>query len=288
MKAITIQDFDKVNAQQKYRYLSLEDMSGAVIVPFNSAKISPSDRLKEIKTRMQAQPGNVIVIKGKTTASPKAKSDVYYIAKNPELLSEEPETIEIKAVEIPSRPAIDPGVNVRSYEYVLELEVKVKALELENEKLKDDIADLEDALSEAQGLADSAPQENPIFGWLKGTIEQSMPLVDKLLEQRDKRLALEEKKMNLMLNRMQQQPRPVPAPAPQPAPKQEFDTRAIELMVERIQSFVSELQESDPDGAAGFIQIYNSASDLDNFFNQVEQWDKDVFNSLVQYINQPA
>jgi hypothetical protein len=286
MKAITLNEFKKIHAQQKYKYLCLEDLNGETVVPFNSPKVPALTRLKEIETRMQAQPGNVFILKSKTTASPKAKADVYYIAKDPGLAESEAHAIEIQAIELPSRAPVDPSVNVRSFEYVLELEKKVNRLELENVSLRKDIDDLEDQLSQAESLADNAPTESPIFGWLKGTLEQSMPLVDKLLEQRDRKIKLEELRLNMLLNKLPTAPPQRQAPPPQPQPQQ-YDTSGIDYTVAKIGEFVQGLKETNPDQVQGVIDIYNSSADLDNFFNQVKEYDNELFNNMVQFINTP-
>ena len=272
-EAYTLDQWKKIHAKQRYKYICFKDMNGEIIVPYNSNKVTAAARIKEIETRIETQTGNHFIIEGKTSISPKAKADPFYIVKDPTLKDSPSAVIEATVIE-PAR-SVQEGVNVRSYEYVLELEKRVNKLELENKALLDKIDLLEEELEEASFLDDDEPEGNGTMDWLSSTFEMVTPLIDKFFQQRDQLIKIETIKLHREMNPNGAAPKPEP----------QIDQQAVNHFLDKIKEFIGEYEEEDPDTCQDLINIFNSSSNMDHFFNQVGQYNKEILDEMQKYIN---
>ena len=103
MKVYTIDEFKQIQNNQNYKYIGLFNQQGQPLVPFNSNKQTPGQRLREIETRLmsEALPDGYYFIKCKNTVYTKTPSDDYAILKGNKL--SEPGT-EMPTVQIIEKP----------------------------------------------------------------------------------------------------------------------------------------------------------------------------------------
>jgi hypothetical protein len=288
MDAITLNEFKKILARQKYKYIQMVDSSGQTLVPWNTSKASASQRLDEMYKRLETQSDNYFIIRAKNSMAGKVKPDEWYIVKEGTTLSQNaPVTVPIQVIERKSPNVSDDDLNVRSYANVLDLEIKLKAQELENDRLNDKIEELEEKLAayeESEHLGNN--QEQELFGqntqtWLSNTFEMLTPIIDRHYQIKEQQIKLE----TIRLMRANgHAPAQVPQqPAAQPVGG-DFDEQMINLLNEKIQGYISQFTE-DPEIYEPLVQIYNTAESIDHFLDTLKKQSPEHFVALNNFIN---
>lgn len=292
MNAYKLDDFERILDEQGFRYISLVRPDGSIVVNNNQNKISPKIKLEEIKKRLKSPSLNdgVYIIRCKNTLNKGGVYDDFPIMKgNPDTLKE---TIK---PEIPmQQKTVKENPNVTSYSEVLKLQVRIKELEFENERLAKEVADLEEQIEELEEQIESQPAENLSEGepeedvleragkWFKQTMIMCQPLIDKHFELKEKSLNLEAMKLmhkNGQIPVQQQRPQ-----QPQ-QPQQTHQTTGVEYADKRIQKFIEAIAIDDLDMYEQLVDIYNGAESMDDFLQKVQSHNEDVFNRMVQFIN---
>ena len=138
MKSYNIEEIIDICKNQDYGFVCLTDSKGAELIPYNSRNTA-GERLDEIKTRLSspALKDGVYYVKCKHTNRKNALSDDYLVYKGDKLS----ENVIIQ------QPA-PISAEVLTYESALKFQVRIKELELENQKLLDDLRAAKQTISE--------------------------------------------------------------------------------------------------------------------------------------------
>lgn len=212
MKSYNIEEIIDICNNQGYGFVCLTDGKGAELIPYNSRN-SAGERLDEIKTRLSspALKDGVYYVKCKHTNRKNALSDDYLVYKGDKLS----ENVIIQ------QPA-PISAEVLTYESALKFQVRIKELELENEKLRDDlkaanatIAEMETQMLSEDEDEDEEPEAAPTMfesakEFLSEIVQVAAPLLDKHFDLRQQALNLEAHKILRGQQTRQQQPKQTP------------------------------------------------------------------------------
>lgn len=244
MKLFSIEQVKEIQNKQNYRYLGLFDQSGRAIIPFNTNKGNPTERLREIETRLLSEALNdgYYFVKGKNVISKNGATDDFCIRKG-EMLAE-----------ATAPPVIIEKQNfqpeVLTYEGALKLQVELERLKLENQNLKNRIQDLEDQIAENDNLSEEAAQSST-SSWLEQLTQLAVPMLDKHFALKEQQLAL--KAMEL-----------------QKLPAQQTNKPKTILNKQKVEDCILTFQD-DPDVYEQLASIYNSALDQEDFLRNLKQ-----------------
>lgn len=268
METITLQEFKKIQAEQKYKHLGFFKPDGAQIIAFNTNSIKPLKRIEEIETRIKSKalPEGVYIVKAKNYISKNTPTDDYYISKGKINLSE-------------AAPVYMPSADVRSYEMALKDQTIIIRLETENKALLVQIDALNKALAEYETEDEADDDEadqvtTPLSenggapAWLNSIIGIATPLLDRHYELRAKALEIEEKKLS-------QTP---PAKAQPPV-----NDAAVNSMFAVLKNWIFSIP--DPELCEQVKTMYRDAETMDEFFNEIEDNYPDLFESLTAALN---
>ena len=252
MKLFSIEQIKEIQGKQNYRYLGLFDQQGRAIIPFNTNKGNPNERLREIETRLLSEALNdgYYFVKGKNVISKNGATDDFCIRKG-EMLSETQQ-----APVIIEKQAFQP--EVLTYEGALKLQVDLERLKLENANLKKQISELEERLAENDNLSEDAEQA-PVVNWIEQLTQLAVPMLDKHFELKQQQLAL--KAMEL-----------------QRLPAQQTNQRKPILDKQKIEDCILTFQDN-PDTYEQLAQLYNSALDQEDFLRNLKS-DPDLFQQF--------
>jgi hypothetical protein len=215
MKSYNIEEIIDICKNQDYGFVCLTDSKGAELIPYNSRNTA-GERLDEIKTRLSspALKDGVYYVKCKHTNRKNALSDDYLVYKGDKLS----ENVIIQ------QPA-PISAEVLTYESALKFQVRIKELELENQKLLDDLRAAKQTISEfeAEMLSEDDESEDESEAaptmfesakdFLSEMIQVAAPLLDKHFDLKQQALNLEAHK--ILRGQQMAQPRPT-----QPTPQQ--------------------------------------------------------------------
>jgi len=240
MEIYSLPDFEKILKDQGYKHIGLFDSNGKIIITFNNASKTGSDRFKEIEKRLAAAalPEGFYVIKCKNTTSKTVTTDDYTVKKgNPK--TEEP----VKPVTL-QEPA-PPSPSVISFSEALEMKTTINRLELENDKLLEESATREEYITELEGQLEEEPEPNTLKDAEKNVktfigqlTEALVPVLNTHYEQADRKLKLEELKYVNSL----EVPKQIPA-----SPRGEEQTEFSEEQQNGMWEELKKLAESDPE-----------------------------------------
>lgn len=258
MKTYNEKEIENEILNQGYKYIALFDSNDRVLIPYNNTQIKPEVRLKEVLTRLKSKTltDGFYKIMAKNSVQKNIVPDVYLYAKgNAETLKDnfKPEVIYM------DRPGQNIGMDsVISYTKALELNTLIARLELENTQLKREIDDLQaenDELrsNETENLADEKPTMlESAKSFLSETLTSAAPLIDKWFEQKDRSLAIQEKKLSL--NR--------PAEIKQPEQKQDLAKMFINW-------YSKNYKDSQNNLTTELVTIYNSVNSMPEFEDEL-------------------
>jgi hypothetical protein len=268
---ITLEEFKEIQADQNYKHLGLFNRSGDPLVRFNSTNKSPEERLEMIEKRLSSPSliDSVYIIKGKNNTQKDTLTDDYIIMKNENEMNE---TLNGHAP--PTLQDPKPVNGVYNFKEGIELNSKLIRLELENKhleikikELEEIIKDLEEEIKENETLAED--QSTPIQDFLQETLTTAVPLFDKFLELKERKIALQEK------GTTQQLP-------PQEPEFRNLNQEGADILDEKIKAFIL---VQDPETQEYLKKCYNSSNTLDGFFTMVENFDLDLFEDLKTSLN---
>lgn len=198
-KLITIEEFENVYNDLDFRHLALYDSGANALTSFNApGENRRARKFNEIKKYLlnPNTPDGVYIIKtkDKIKGSNQATIDYHIVKGNPGGSPEAPATIQPIVY---NQPQQNNSADL-TIDQVIELKSKVARLEIENENLRAKIEELEDEL-EDQSL-DEAPGSTTT-DFISSLAENLTPLLDKFLNQRDKKLQIEEARLTYQIKK---------------------------------------------------------------------------------------
>ncbi len=201
MKTFTFPELKKIAVKQGYKLASLENDQGERLQFNNTLKTKIDTHLRTLEERLKSDlyPNGVYYICFAQSINKARNPDKYPIVKG-KITKELSEQLTVRET---NKPQIITTVHtdVLTYEQALkmqqtisDLRADVKSLQLENEYLKQEIADMENEEPELQ-------EGNKTVSNIKSFLDESLPSImsvaDKFFANQDRKLALEEKKLDM-------------------------------------------------------------------------------------------
>jgi len=279
----TFDEFKDLQKVQKHPFLALCHLDGSHIVPFNGYGVDPKEKEKEIETALKSPllDDGIYLIVTKASHSKKAAQLEYPITVGT------PKPIEQPMEEPTPKLAENFSPSVTSYKEVLELRVEMERLRLENESQANYIKELEETIEEfekaeqEQGDLLNEAQPSNLEVWGEKLMTFLAPAMDKHFE-------IQDKKINLRMMELQSRQAQPSVQQPAANDNEQYQMNAVKYTDQKIKEFINKYKE-DPEKYEHLAAIYNSSSDLDNFFNQMQNaLSEDEFNNLINFINAPG
>ncbi len=272
-----IDEFEEVQKKQNYRHLGLFNRSGECIIKYNTVKMKPETRLKQIKTRLESPTltDSVYIIKCKSYHTKDTKTDDYIINKNnSDVLNEMP---------IITPPEQFKEVEGYSFSKALELEVKLKAAELENEAQKNKIKTLEDNLSECYNTIDELEENeenlsennNTAPNWqtfISESLATISPIIDKHLELKERAILLQENKTPT-----------VKTQAPAHVNHNNGSKQVIKDLNDNIINYIN--SEQDQEMQKKLIDCYENSENFELMIEQLNSINPEMINTITNQMN---
>lgn len=273
MKLFNIEEVKAVQSNQNYKYLGLFDQSGTQIIPFNPAKVTGAERLRQIETRLISQglKDGIYIIKGKNSVGKNVPADEYFIQKGANLseLACDP----VQEVKIVEKPVFQP--EVLTYQGALTLQIELERYKLENSSLKKEIeslkAEIKELEQESQLLSEESEpslMENA-QSFLTNAMQFVAPLLDKHFELKEKQLGLQAIQIQHKLGDFGKPNKPQP-------------TKEAPITQHPLEVFISQYKD-DPETFNALAEIYNTATSEEDFYKGVNDFDNDIYNTLLNY-----
>jgi len=270
MKVYTIDQFKTIQNNQNYKYIGLFNQQGQPLIPFNSNKQTPAQRLREIETRLtsEALPDGYYFIKCKNTVYTKTPSDDYAILKGDQLS----ETVqEVAPVQIIEKPVFQP--EVLSYSGALKLQVDLERLKMENSALKREIEELRTEIEETRLLSEE--EETPGLmqsakSWLEEIMSIGAPLLDKHFQLKERQLEIRAHELRMLTANNPQRPMQKP----------EMDIRPEENK-NTIENIILTFKDN-PDTYNKLAEFYNAAHNIEEFLHNVKMFNDDIYKQFAQ------
>jgi hypothetical protein len=268
MKIYTIEQFKSIQENQKYKYIGLFNQQGQGLIPFNTNKTTPAQRLREIETRLtsEALPDGYYFIKCKNSVYKATPSDDYAILKGEQL--SENKTQVIAPVQIVEKQAFQP--EVLTYDGALKLQVELERLKFENSNLKKQIEQLENEIEEKTVLSEDAEpsvMENA-KNWLTEILAIGAPLLDKHFALKEQALQLKAYELKQLQGNRPTQPMQKPENSMRP----EQNKGSIENIIMTFQD--------NPDTYNKLADFYNNAQNTEEFLHNVKMWDEEIYQKF--------
>jgi len=205
MKTYTPQELKHAVKEQGYKIAALDNNKGERVQNFNALKHTPIiKQLDLIQKRLNSDlfdDGIYYVIMAQSVRGIKT-ADRYPIVKGkftPDMLEDKnPAPIYVHS---PSQDVLSWEAALSYQKQISDLQSQVKALQLENNYLQIQIEDLEN--EETDGLSAPATGGNDFLSFLKDSVPNLLPVVDRYFNIEEQKINLESQK----LNRPQQQQR---------------------------------------------------------------------------------
>lgn len=195
----TFPQLQKISREQGYKLASLEDANGRKLQPFNQSKVTLSKQLETIQQRLNNQllSDGVYFVCMASNIHRCKDPDRYPIAKGKLTGSE---LIRLEESPKPEKVVIrEKDKDVLTYESALRMQQEIsdlksdkRILEAENRELRSQIEITKRELSES--LKEQEPSAVNTF--LKEGIPSVIPILDRYFDHEDRKLALEEKKLD--------------------------------------------------------------------------------------------
>lgn len=248
-----------------YKYVSLYRGSERICAWNNAGKID--DKLNEIETRLENNPPGVYVIKCRNSTAEKSP-DQFIIDTGEKLGNKGPARIEYKD------PASD---KLLENQRILDLTVKVKELEMQNDFLNRQIEELESEIEELEAKVAAAPElgeQPPAPGLLESAkdflgslMEFGAPLLDQHFALKQQQLEIE--RMKLSARR----------PAQNPAAAQQNEQVQIRKLGELVEQYkdVPEIYEA-------LHEISAKSQNVAEFMNYLAQFNTEIYENFSKQI----
>ena len=275
-----IEDFIEIQAKQNYRHLGLWTRTGESIIKYNTVKMNPETRLKQICTRLESPTlqDSTYIIKGKSYLSNDTKSDDYIIN-----TSNKTQTNDV----IITPPQNLNSVEGYSFNKALEIEIDLKQTQMERDDYKgkyNDIAtELEECnkrLSEYEEEEEEKLSEGESPNWqtfISEALATVTPIIDKHLELKERSILLQENKTLP----------PQAAPTKDPTdPNNEFNKELVKNINDEIINQID--TEQDPDLKAELINCYEQSDNLENLISSLDTLNPELMQKVSNNVNSRA
>jgi hypothetical protein len=256
MNVYKIEDLEKIQSEQNYKYCGLFSESGSQIIPFNSNKIPAADRLSQICIRLKSNglKNGFYIVKCKNSLKGNVEPDQYIIQKGEQLSEPAPREI---VKEITVTPEI------LTYQSALKLQVDNERLKLKIQNLEQQIIALETEIEEKQTLSEEE-EPNAAQSWIENILQIGAPLLDKHFQLRQQALQIK---------------------AAEIAQRQQLSKirkSNISDALENKRSIEDSIltYQDDPDTYQHLIDMYNNATSEEEFLKDLKQYDFQIYNSV--------
>lgn len=249
-----------------YRYICLYRGSERICAWNNGGKID--EKLNEIETRLENNPPGVYVIKARNSTS--EKSPDQFVIDTTNNLGEPKPGQQV----VYKEPASD---KLLENQKILDLTVKVKELEMQNdflnrqiEELETEIEELETKLAAAPELGEQAPAPGLLESakdFLGSLMEFGAPLLDQHFKLKQQQLEIERMKLGAR------------RPAPNPAQAQQNENVKIRKIAEWVETY-----ENLPKVYEALHEISAKSENVDQFLTYLNQFDTDLYAELSKQI----
>ncbi len=293
----TIPEFKKELAENKYNHIGLFDSNGTQIVSFNNIKnTTVAKKLQEIDRKLKSKQvkDGFYTIRCKNAISGSVPTEDYVVQKGEP--TEEPSLSENVGV----------NPNVRTYQEVLDMTVKIQGLERDKKDLEKDVTQHKADHLVLQAKADALEDEVEQLKADKVTLEEEMeesqleevgedklegylsiasPFIERYFDNQAEKLKHEKIRLHQEAVRLGQTPNPNgqghdPNKKPQ-------NKEAVTLALQRVEEYINSKRD-DEELFQEWSEHYNEADNLNDFFKRVQEWDQEQFEELVAYINKDA
>jgi len=189
--------------QQGFKAFSLSDLEGNRLITYNTTKIKPENKVKEIIQRMAIAPDGVYKLQAQFGYSQRTKPETYYLKKgnvDTSFLNEQPLQPPVQISNNRPNKNEQKEQNVLSLDSALSRIEELSKLRAENEVLKERCKQLEIQNAELNAELDAEPenlQENSqdkIGNWLENIMPTLSPLADEYFKLQNRKLQLDEYK----------------------------------------------------------------------------------------------
>jgi hypothetical protein len=279
MKVFNFEDIKKIQADQQYKYVGLFDQSGTQIIPFNPNRTSVSQRLREIETRLISQGLNdgYYFVKCKNSTGKQVKADEYLVYKG-EQLSENAPIIP----QIVEKPVFQP--EVLTYDGALKLQIELERYKLENASLKREIDSLNQQIQsiESEQLLSEEEEEPGMIDNAKSFLSEMVSYVAPLL---DKHFELKQQALGLKALELQHRLDPKDRRRPRTNPVEPIKKHSVNDYDPGggfIEDYILTKQD-DPDTYEILAELYNTATDQEDFLRNLKEVNEELFNELDQW-----
>lgn len=183
-----------------YKHIALESDTGERICNYNPAKTKIDTKWDEMQRRLKYQPDGRYKLLCNMALGGKNKPDVFIFTKGKvdDLSEREPAQKEKEIVYVQSNEKGSRTEKLLSMEQALENIKEVEKLRGENAILKAEIERLKIEISELESEPLDETQPNKGIGdFLNDTVPTVVPILERFLDQRDKQLSLQERKLGM-------------------------------------------------------------------------------------------
>ena len=207
MKTYKPQELKNAVKEQGYKIAALDNNKGERIQNFNALKHTPIlKQLDLIQKRLNSDlfEDGIYYVTMATSVRGIKTADRYPIVKGkftPEMLDEKQNTPVY--IQSPSQDVLSWEAALSYQKQISDLTSQIKALQLENNYLQVQIEDLEN--DEGEGLSAPATGGNDFLSFLKESVPNLLPVVDRYFNIEEQKINLESQKLNRQPQQHQQQ-----------------------------------------------------------------------------------
>lgn len=215
MKSYNEQEIRRIFKSQNYKYASLRNSDGKSIVTYNTENnksVKASNKVDEAFERLKILPDGIYIFCFANSKGRNVQPDEFHFIKGNMATDEMGKPINYQVInQAPSKT--NEYERVLSYPEVISLQMELTRTKFELDstrreldKANLEIASLESEIKEleAKGLSDNDPSSP--MKWVENLGSTFMPVIDKIMTQRDRELRLKEQKFYASRNRQQSQP----------------------------------------------------------------------------------
>ena len=289
----SIDEFEEIQKSQKHPYVGLFNLDNSKLVAFNAHGKETKEKVAEISRALDSPSltDGLYIIRAKNSLSKNMGNfDYPVIVGNPDqdTLSEAPNEFNSGNVPVTSYQEA-----LKSANRITELEFEVKRLTTENTELSEALkesVETNEALQKELGSEDELLDEAPhwtsnLTEWGQNIVEMLSPALEKHLELREKKLNIEQQKVDWRVQNPKTQPTRQRDTLEEEEEGDDVNGGAVDYADEKIREFIS-FHEEDPDVHEIMANCYNNAESLDHFFTSFQEGlGDDALQDLVSHIN---
>ena len=212
MNIYTLKDLDKIAKEQGYKFASLVDSRGDILVPFNHNTEALIKRFTEIKKRLNAPAlaDGYYIVKFKNKQAKKASTDNYMVAKgNPAdlLVPDEGQFLSAPEGAKETPDVLSYSQAIENNREIVELQAEVNRLGAELDRANETIEELEQEAEQVELSEENKPgsMEASAKTYISSLADMLQPVANTYFELEDRKLKLQEAKFVQQVQPQQQQ-----------------------------------------------------------------------------------